>query len=419
MDRRLRRDVVWNLVPVVLLGVVGLGLNFAIARWWSAEALAVWNLVTIAYFVLAILGSSGLQYSVLRAVAEKPDDREHVAAAVVGALVPNVVLAAGATLGFIALSNPVARLHGSDAVAEGMLWAAPGLFCLSINKVLFGVVNGMRRMRAYAVYTSLRYVLIAVGLLVLRETHATAGQLAGIWSITEGGVIIVLAIEVAANVSFRRASGWRRWTRDHLDYGVRGVAATLAYEINTKLDVWMLGALGVVKGQVGIYALVAAINEGVTQLAVVVQNNVNPMIARDLATGARADVLALVHRTRRWFVPAFAAICALCAIVYPPVIPHVIGDAAFGDGSLPFAILVAGLALASPYLPFMQVLLMGNRPGWHTALMLIVVGVNFAAQLVLIPWLGLIGAAAGTALAFVVAALLVRYFSRLRLELAL
>jgi len=36
--RRLRRDVVWNLIPVVLLGVVGLGVSFVIASWWGAAA---------------------------------------------------------------------------------------------------------------------------------------------------------------------------------------------------------------------------------------------------------------------------------------------------------------------------------------------------------------------------------------------
>ena len=46
MDQRLRRDVVWNLVPIALLGVVGLGLNFLIAAWWGAAALGVFNLVS-------------------------------------------------------------------------------------------------------------------------------------------------------------------------------------------------------------------------------------------------------------------------------------------------------------------------------------------------------------------------------------
>src|SRR5580698_2084334 len=168
MDTRLRRDVVWNLVPVALLAVIGLGLNFAIAAWWGADALATFSLVTTAMFVAAVLGAFGLQYAVLRAVAEAPDDRGRVGAVVVGALVPNIALAAAATAAFVALRGAVARLHGSDDVGAGMLWAAPGLFCFAINKVLLGVVNGLRRMRAFAIYTSLRYVMILVGLVVAR-----------------------------------------------------------------------------------------------------------------------------------------------------------------------------------------------------------------------------------------------------------
>ena len=108
MDTRLRRDVTWNLVPIALLGGVGIGLNLLIAKWWGASALGVFSLVTIAYFVLAVIGAWGLQYSVLRGVAEQHEDREHVAAVVVGALVPNVALAIVTTAIFYALRGPVA-----------------------------------------------------------------------------------------------------------------------------------------------------------------------------------------------------------------------------------------------------------------------------------------------------------------------
>ncbi len=80
MDSRLRRDVIWNLVPVALLGIVGLGLNFAIGNQWGAAALGVFNQVTTAFFVVSVLGAGGLQYSVLRAVAEAAEDRDRVAA---------------------------------------------------------------------------------------------------------------------------------------------------------------------------------------------------------------------------------------------------------------------------------------------------------------------------------------------------
>jgi len=409
---RLRRDVAWNLVPVALLAIVGLGVNFAIAAWWGAEALAVFNLVTIAYFVAAVVGACGLQFAVLRAVAEDPGDRARVAAVAVGALVPAAVIAAATTGAFVALRGAVGALHASEAVAEGMLWAAPGLFCFALNKVLFGVVNGLRRMRAFAVYTSLRYVLVAVGLAVARASGASAAHLPAIWTFAEGALFVVLVVELVATVAIFRARGWVAWSVLHLDFGVRGVAATLASEINAKLDVWMLGAFGVAKELVGVYGLAAALNEGAQQLAVVVANNVNPVIARELAAGRTAEVEALARRTRRWFVPALVGAAALGALAFPEVIPRILGDARFAAGAWPFALLMAGLALASPYLPFNQILLMAARPGWHAIYVVAVLAVNFVGDLVLIPRLGVVGAAAACALALVVSALLVRTLAR-------
>jgi len=432
--RRLRRDVAWNLVPVVLLGVVGLGLSFAISSWWGPSAFAVFNLVTTAYFALAVVGACGLQYSVLRAVAEQPDDRARVAAVVVGGLVPNLALAALATALFVAMRGAIGRWLDSPAVGEGMLWAAPGLFCFAVNKLLFGVVNGLRRMRALAVYTSLRYLLIAGGLVLARAADVEPAHLAGIWTFSEGTLLLVLTGELIGTVALRRASGsgqsagplgsmtrgrWTAWVPRHLDYGARGVIATLAYEINTKLDVWMLGVLIADKDAVGIYALAAALNEGVTQLAVVLQNNVNPVMARLLAGREIAELERLVSHARRWFVPALIGVCAAAAAMFPSVIPWLIGNPGFGAGAAPFAILMAGIALASPYLPFSHILLMAKRPGWHTVLLVATIAINVIGNLVLIPRFGLTGAAMSTAGTVVASAVMLRALARWRVGVRL
>ena len=113
-------------------------------------------------------------------------------------------------------------------------------------------------------------------------------------------------------------------------------------------------------------------------------------------------------------MPAIVGCCALGAVAYPFVIPWLIGDASFAAGAVPFAILMGGVALASPWLPFTQVLLMAARPGWHTVYVVTVVLVAFIANMQLIPALGLVGAALATAIGLVVSMSLMRILARWR-----
>ena len=48
-DPRLGRDLIWNLVPVALLAVVGLGMKLLIGRpdWWGKAGLGVFNLIPV------------------------------------------------------------------------------------------------------------------------------------------------------------------------------------------------------------------------------------------------------------------------------------------------------------------------------------------------------------------------------------
>jgi O-antigen/teichoic acid export membrane protein len=410
---RLRRDIGWNLVSVFLLGAVGLGLNFAIGGFWGADALGSFTLVTIPLFAFAVTGACGLQYAVLRAVAERPDDRDRVAMVAVGALVPGVVLAALVTFVFVAARGPMGDLLDSPAVTEGVLYAAPGLFCFSINKIILGVTNGLRRMRAFAVYTSLRYLLIAAGVGTAKVLDLRAEQLPVIWTIAECSLFVVLLVELATTVRLARgfAPGWTTWSRQHLDFGARGVLATLAAEINSKIDVWLLG-VALPDSRVGIYSLASSLYEGAMQIAVVLQNNLNPLMAKAIADGDLPAVELLARRVRRWFVPAMIGICALAALAYPLIIPRLLGDRAFADGAPPFAIMMVGLALASPWLPVNQILLMASKPGWYTVTIVIVLGVNVVGNLGLIPLFEVRGAALAAAASMVASAILIVVMAR-------
>lgn len=410
-ERTLRTGLVWNLVPVVVLGVVGLGMNFAIGRWWGTPVLGVFSQVTTAYFVLASIGAIGINLSVLRAIAQHPEDRPRVAAIVVGALVPATILAGAVTLLLLATRGALGRWLDSAAVTEGIVYAAPGLACFVVNKTLLAVVNGLGRMRAFAMYTTLRYAMIGVSLVLAGALDLDAVQLPIIWTITEATLLVALVVEMLATVRFSAAAGWQPWVIEHLRFGIRGAGATMLFEINSRLDIWLLGAV-MSDTDVGIYSMAASLAEGASQIPNALQVNVNPTIAAALATERTGDVEQLVRKTRRWFVPAMIALCGVAALLFPVVIPWITGRPELAEGAVPFALLLGGLALTSAWLPFNQVLLMGGKPGWHTVYVLLSVTTNVVLNVLLIPHLGLAGAGLATAIALAASAVWLIRMSR-------
>lgn len=148
------------------------------------------------------------------------------------------------------------------------------------------------------------------------------------------------------------------------------------------------------------------------QLSVVVQNNLNPILARELAAGRTGEVATIVRGTRRWFVPLFVFACVAAAASYPFVVPWLIGNRVFVDGAAPFAILLAGAALCAAYLPFNTVLLMAGLPGQQTVFVCLMLGTNFVLNLLLVPPLGTQGAAIASAIAISSSALSLRYLVR-------
>lgn len=409
--RALSTGVAWNVASLAVLAVAGIALNVLIGRVYGPAALGVFNQVMGAYVLFSMAAAGGINYSLLRAVAAAPRDPAHVAGAVVGALPPTIVLAAVVSAIFYLSRGLVAELVDSPGVAVGMEAAAPGLFCFALNKQLLAIVNGLSRMRAFAIYQALRYLLILMGFGLVYRLGWPSDSLSFVWTFAEGILLVVLAVEVGLTVAWRRARGVLAWTREHFGYGVRSALSAMLLELNAKVDIWMLG-VWLDDGSVGVYSLAANLAEGFYQLVVVLQNNFNPILAAAFARGAAGEVETFVARSRRWVVPAFAAAALAAIALYPWTLPLLAEAPEFAASWTPFAILAGAIGLLAAWLAFGNLLLMASRPGWNTILMSATVAANVVANAIFIPRLGIAGAAVGTAIAFAVFALLLVLLAR-------
>jgi O-antigen/teichoic acid export membrane protein len=201
-------------------------------------------------------------------------------------------------------------------------------------------------------------------------------------------------------------------------FGAKSAFSGVLLELNAKVDVWMIG-MAMSDAAVGVYTYAAMLAEGLYQLVVVLQNVYNPILARHLARGERDAVHEVVRRGRWRAALGIAAAGAIAVAAFPIALSMVGARPEFSGAHVPFAILAGGIALASGYLPFGQILLMGGQPGTHTAWMALTVLVNVAGNAVWIPRFGLVGAAIATATSMVASVVLLRALARAKLGVSM
>jgi O-antigen/teichoic acid export membrane protein len=347
------------------------------------------------------------------------EDRRACSSIIVGALLPAMACSAVATAAFIAGRGQIGRILESPGVTTGMAWAAPGLFLFAANKVLLGAVNGLRWMRTFAALNALRPVTMVATFFLVWVCGLRGEALPVVFTAAEMAVFVgALSLLVGRGYLRLPAANVLHWARVHLAFGVRSFAGGMLVELNTRVDVLMLGYFAA-DDLVGVYSFAAMLAEGIHQLAVVVRNNYNPRLARHLAGN---DMTGLRRVVRRGKLATYAIMLLLgaAAVSLYPLGVRLLGRAdPFLAGWPLLATLVAGVVVASGYVPFGHILLMAGRPATHTLLTLLTITANVVGNALLIPLLWAQGAATATALAHVVNAVLLCVLTRLSLRLYL
>jgi len=213
-------------------------------------------------------------------------------------------------------------------------------------------------------------------------------------------VALMLYINVLLfRIRFSLSSEIRSWYR-HISFGSRGFLSGVLIEMNTRMDVLMLGYFRS-DTIVGIYSFASIFAEGFAQLSTVIRQNVDPIVGKCFAEDNREKIREIAKKVRRTFYPIMAIIGGALVATFPILIWLVVSNGENWQSWRVFAILVSGIVLASGYRPFIGMLMQGGRPGTYTILIAGSVIGNVILNACLIPALGIYGAATATACIYV------------------
>lgn len=409
-EGRLAGDILWNLGALGMLAASGIALNVVVGASYGAETLGLFNQVFAAYLLLSQLACGGVHYSTLRYVAQHSADPKRLAAIVRAALGTTLILSALATACGALLAESIGRWLESDGVGQGMLWMLPGLFFYGLNKVLFAVLNGERRMRAYAVVNGLR-PLLWLAVIVLAPIAGWPGEMLPVAFTVEGFLVFIVAFALVWPRHRGGAESLAPWLAAHARFGGKSFLGGALIEINTRVDVLMLGWFAS-DAVVGIYSFAALWVEGLTQLLYVLRNQANPILVRLIAAEDWVGLRRFVARGKLATYAGMAAVGAMAVAAYPLLADWFLEIPEPRESWLVFAILMGGVVLGSGYFPFGGLLLQAGRPGLHTSMLLAAVLSNALLNLLLIPAWSAAGAATATAISFWLSAPLLVRFTR-------
>ena len=236
-------------------------------------------------------------------------------------------------------------------------------------------------------------IVLVVGLLRL----GLPGFL-GVWAFT-AALNTVAAVVIANRVDRLRWPPTRAVLRDMLGFGLRGHGANIAHHLFLRFDVYAVNALVGTAG-VGFYSLS-------TSLAEKLWIPINALLTSStgkIAGLPHEESALLTARVARTALLMMLGVALPFGVVSPWLVPFLYGDE-FAASVLPLQILLPGtLGFALMLVLNLYILGQMERPGLLSIIAWAELAISVPLYLVLISWLGIVGAAIASTLTYLLAA---------------
>jgi O-antigen/teichoic acid export membrane protein len=405
IDSKFLSDCQWSYGAFALMATTGVILNFTIAAKLGVEGLGVFNQIYAIYVVSAHFAVLGIHESTQKHIAQHSNDKDLGNTIVLAAL----ILASGCGIivagGMYLISDTIGQITNSPFVGRGVALISPGLFLFALNKVLMGVLNGKRRMKAFAVAQALRTLIILITCLITVWQELESYILGACFTIAETFLFVALFVITRPRIEYDQA--WDKvfiWVCHHLSFGSRAVANGFLAESYIRVDILML-SIFVSDHAIGIYSFAALFIEGLYQIPGILRTIANPILVKLTAPGENS--LALVHFCRRtmfFSIATFSVMASCTLIVFPyfaPYFPDLLVDSSYPL----LIILTSGLLVYSAFIPFDYIFIQAGMPGRQSLMMALNISLNIVLNLLLIPDFGVYGAAWATATSFILSSI--------------
>lgn len=396
---KLRRDIAWSMGSFFVLAISGVGINIAVTALRDAASLGVFNLAYAVYIVASQFATWGTHYSVLRHAAYYKESLAERSRMLCTAGFLALILGMGAA-SLISIAIPsFSRLFDSPQTASAIRYSALGLILFPLNKVLLAYLNGLREIKAFSILQGLRYLTVMVSVTAVAASSlpielATLAFLAAEFITTSLAIFWMFKARLVESLSIGT-----HWIKLHLIFGTKGLLGGIFAEVNARVDVLLIGFF-LDDHSTGIYSFAAMLVDGLYHVMAMIRINFNPILTAAVRDEDWEQARRLRIQSQKFVLPSILALSALLILAYYLLAYWLIPGKGLQEGLPSLLILLSGLNLVAIFVPFDNLMVVSGHPGYQAVQQMTSVMANVFSAAVLLPLIGIEGAAIGTAMSY-------------------
>jgi O-antigen/teichoic acid export membrane protein len=409
--RRFVRDVGFSFVSLGISAVVHFALRVFLARYLGESDLGLYTLSFTVYSFGILFGAFGIGNALTKYVAEFREDAPRTSMLLTNGIMASFAI--GCIMGlllYVGASTIANRFFDMPELAALLRIVSIAFPFIAIEKATLGFLNGLRRMRLFAIINiSQNMLIVALTVLLVLSGHGLKGAA---WALVLPVVVLSLfsVFIMRDSASRPRLSPFVTASKLLLAFGGFVVLANGIGMIQTNMDSVMIGYF-MKDADVGIYAAAVVLSQAILLPSQALQMITGPMMATLWGKGDRAGIEKVINDTLK-FTAAFIIPIAFTAIILAPDLLKVIFTEKFVSATDPLRILLIGIGFLAIWASVGAAL----SSTAYVKVIFILGSVSLAANMLLnallIPRLGISGAATATSSAAALGALLQLYFTQ-------
>ena len=409
-------DIQWSFISLFTSSLVNFVLRIVLGRELGPAGLGIYTLVFVIYLLGMQFAAFGITSALTKYVAEfidEPDTiRSYVSSGMTSSIISGTLMAVILFLCAPYLANSFFNI---PEMAGFLALIAVCLPFIAVQKAVLGTLNGFRRMHLYAMVNIVQYVsVVCLSIVLVMVFHM------GVFGAVIGLVVPTIIVGTLSPFLIRAHLGYDRsfWDvpalRATTVFGFYVVLSNSIGYLATQIDSILIGHY-LDPAAVGIYAVAILLVQALTLVPNAIQNVTYPAMATLYGKGDVNSVRHIFYSTLKKSFLLTSGVAILLAVCAPFLISLLFG-AQFLGAYIPLLILLVGYTVDSSFSAVGTTL--GSIGKVHIVFRIqaVCVVLNIILNILLIPPLGIAGAALATSIMLIIdfiitTALINRYLS--------